>query len=285
MGGERRLRWRSGLCTQASPARSGMTATRSSNSAAPRVNALSGTWSPSSTDAAGASAGRISVDFKGPARARPRPPRGRGRPRRGSADGEAGHRRRLGRESGNRRHSPRRTLASNPRDRAKSRHAAGCHARIPCVVEAWAELRSKGSEPAVEICVNRSPITGDVEAAHQEKQLVLFGCGLSHSVTENCPKTVALQGEHHHAVHASDLGREVAGLTAVREPDHRRRRDQGREEGEKKRRRRALRKAPLRKTSSWRTSTMGPSGAAGTVDVGSGKGNFSTRSALSSWRP
>jgi hypothetical protein len=57
----------------------------------------------------------------------------------------------------------------------------GPHAAIPFVVEAWAvESASMG----LIACVNRTPVTGNIDAARNRRAVNLFGCGLRHTVAE-----------------------------------------------------------------------------------------------------
>jgi hypothetical protein len=57
----------------------------------------------------------------------------------------------------------------------------GPHAAIPFVVEAWAVERASMGLIA---CVNRTPVTGNIYAAHDRRAVNLFGCGLRHTVAE-----------------------------------------------------------------------------------------------------
>ena len=74
-----------------------------------------------------------------------------------------------------------------PRTYAKVTGAYGCkaargnqHAEIPFVLEAYAEL---GEQADFQVTVNRTPITGSVEAFHHKEKLYFSGCGLDHAVT------------------------------------------------------------------------------------------------------
>jgi hypothetical protein len=55
-------------------------------------------------------------------------------------------------------------------------------AGIPFVVEAWA----RPGEDALQVCINRTPITGEIDAYHTSDEdrarLSVFGCGLSHAL-------------------------------------------------------------------------------------------------------
>jgi hypothetical protein len=57
-------------------------------------------------------------------------------------------------------------------------------ADIPFVVEAWAEALDNDDDTSVAVFVNRTPITGDIEAARDKKEINFFGCGLSDTVAE-----------------------------------------------------------------------------------------------------
>jgi hypothetical protein len=56
-------------------------------------------------------------------------------------------------------------------------------AEIPLVVEAWA---CSGSDSETTLCVyvNRTPITGQIEAARDKRDVSAFGCGLAHNVAQ-----------------------------------------------------------------------------------------------------
>jgi hypothetical protein len=59
--------------------------------------------------------------------------------------------------------------------------AARPWAEIPFVVEAWAvETRAM----QILVCVNRTPITGDIYANRDKREIDVFGCGLAHTVAE-----------------------------------------------------------------------------------------------------
>lgn len=56
------------------------------------------------------------------------------------------------------------------------------YAEIPFVVEAWAKKTDGRTNLAV--CVNRTPITGEIEAARDKRDIDAFGCGLSHAIAQ-----------------------------------------------------------------------------------------------------
>ena len=56
-------------------------------------------------------------------------------------------------------------------------------AEIPFVVEAWAEARSTAKRRST-VCVNRTPITGEIEAARDKRDIDAFGCGLAHTIAQ-----------------------------------------------------------------------------------------------------
>jgi hypothetical protein len=55
-------------------------------------------------------------------------------------------------------------------------------AEIPYVVEAWA--KRFGYKTCLFVCVNRTPITGQVRAARDNRDIDAFGCGLAHRIAE-----------------------------------------------------------------------------------------------------
>jgi hypothetical protein len=54
-------------------------------------------------------------------------------------------------------------------------------AEIPFVVEAWA---IEDEDMRLLVCVNRTPVTGDIIAQRNKRKINVFGCGLHHHVTE-----------------------------------------------------------------------------------------------------
>ena len=60
--------------------------------------------------------------------------------------------------------------------------AAEPYAAIPFVVEAWAEATQ--AETDLTVCVNRTPITGEIEAARDKRDIDAYGCGLSHTIAQ-----------------------------------------------------------------------------------------------------
>jgi hypothetical protein len=56
-------------------------------------------------------------------------------------------------------------------------------ADIPYVVEAWAERLEQG-KTLLTICVNRTPITGQVHGARENRDIEAWGCGLHHVIAE-----------------------------------------------------------------------------------------------------
>src|SRR5262249_32654924 len=60
-------------------------------------------------------------------------------------------------------------------------------AEVPFVVETWAEnVHGKASEfgTRLTVCVNRTPITGEIHAARDKRDIDAFGCGLSHTIAQ-----------------------------------------------------------------------------------------------------
>ena len=59
---------------------------------------------------------------------------------------------------------------------------------IPFVVEAWARKRSEKGDINFEMLVNRTPVTGEIEAYRDgDKDICVFGCGLAHGF-QQAPK-------------------------------------------------------------------------------------------------
>jgi hypothetical protein len=55
-------------------------------------------------------------------------------------------------------------------------------AEVPFIVEAWASPWRGGT--FVEVCVNRTPATADINAERDGRDIDFFGCGLAHNITE-----------------------------------------------------------------------------------------------------
>ena len=58
--------------------------------------------------------------------------------------------------------------------------AAEPRARIPFAVEAWARNATRYTD--LMVCVNRTPTTGEIEAARERRDIDAFGCGLSDTI-------------------------------------------------------------------------------------------------------
>ena len=54
---------------------------------------------------------------------------------------------------------------------------------IPFVVEAWARAR-ESAHMWLLVCVNRTPVTGNIRATRDGRKINVFGCGLRHTVAE-----------------------------------------------------------------------------------------------------
>ena len=76
-------------------------------------------------------------------------------------------------------------------------------AEIPFVVEAWAK---ESEDMRLLVCVNRTPVTGDIDAARDKRDIDLFGCGLS-AHRRRGPEGQELHhpAQHHHALHADHV--------------------------------------------------------------------------------
>jgi hypothetical protein len=63
-------------------------------------------------------------------------------------------------------------------------------AEVPFVVETWVdEFDDDGeAETVLTVCVNRTPITGDIHASRDGKDIDAFGCGLANTIAK-APKT------------------------------------------------------------------------------------------------
>jgi hypothetical protein len=61
--------------------------------------------------------------------------------------------------------------------------SAAPFAEVPFVVEAWVQ-ESEEDETTLIACVNRTPVTGDISAARDGRDLDVFGCGLSHRIAK-----------------------------------------------------------------------------------------------------
>ena len=53
---------------------------------------------------------------------------------------------------------------------------------IPFVVEAWAKKTSDKGDIMLAVMVNRTPVTGEIKSYRDDKDICIFGCGLSHDV-------------------------------------------------------------------------------------------------------
>jgi hypothetical protein len=56
-------------------------------------------------------------------------------------------------------------------------------AEIPFVVEAWSKEKTAG-ETALTVLVNRTPVTGEIEAARDKRDINAFGCGLADTIAQ-----------------------------------------------------------------------------------------------------
>lgn len=53
---------------------------------------------------------------------------------------------------------------------------------IPFVVDAW--VQPDDTETNIDVCVNRTPVTGDIYAQRDNRDIDVFGCGLHHTVAK-----------------------------------------------------------------------------------------------------
>jgi hypothetical protein len=56
-------------------------------------------------------------------------------------------------------------------------------AQIPFMVEAWAK-EIPGERTSLIACANRTPVTGDIHAAREGREIDAFGCGLAHIIAK-----------------------------------------------------------------------------------------------------
>src|SRR5262249_43216842 len=58
-------------------------------------------------------------------------------------------------------------------------------AEVPFVVETWAQKAQRaGADTRLTVCVNRTPVTGEIYAARDKRDIDAFGCGLSHAIAQ-----------------------------------------------------------------------------------------------------
>ena len=55
-------------------------------------------------------------------------------------------------------------------------------AEIPFVVEVWAQKVQGEADTHLTVCVNRTPVTGEIHAARDKRDVDAFGCGLAHTI-------------------------------------------------------------------------------------------------------
>ena len=78
------------------------------------------------------------------------------------------------------------------------------------------------------VCVNRTPVTGDIDAARDKRDIDVFGCGLRHTIAQGTEgRALRHLAQHHDALHADHVGRQGAGPEAVPRRDRERRRQGG----------------------------------------------------------
>jgi hypothetical protein len=57
-------------------------------------------------------------------------------------------------------------------------------AEVPFTVEVWAQKTRADANTRLTVCVNRTPVTGDVRAARDKRDIDAFGCGLHHTIAQ-----------------------------------------------------------------------------------------------------
>jgi hypothetical protein len=60
--------------------------------------------------------------------------------------------------------------------------AASPQAKIPFLVEAW--VAGSDDDMGLVACINRTPVTGDIYATRDKREIEVFGCGIHHTVAE-----------------------------------------------------------------------------------------------------
>ena len=90
-------------------------------------------------------------------------------------------------------------------------------AEIPYLVEAWAAERE---DMQLMVCVNRTPVTGNIDAARDKREIDLFGCGLSpHRRRGTEGQALRHLAQRHDALHADHPRRQGAGPRTVSRQD------------------------------------------------------------------
>jgi hypothetical protein len=57
-------------------------------------------------------------------------------------------------------------------------------AEIPFVTEAWACKSQETGKTQLTVCVNRTPVTGEIYAARDKRDIDAFGCGIAHTIAK-----------------------------------------------------------------------------------------------------
>jgi hypothetical protein len=57
-------------------------------------------------------------------------------------------------------------------------------AEVPFVVEVWAQKIQGKIDTRLTVCVNRTPVTGEIYAARDKRDIDAFGCGLAHTIAQ-----------------------------------------------------------------------------------------------------
>jgi hypothetical protein len=57
-------------------------------------------------------------------------------------------------------------------------------AEVPFVVETWAAEETQETDTSLLVCVNRTPVTGSIDAARDKRDIDAFGCGLSDTIAQ-----------------------------------------------------------------------------------------------------
>jgi hypothetical protein len=55
-------------------------------------------------------------------------------------------------------------------------------AGVPFVIEVWAQKVRAEADTRLTVCVNRTPVTGEIHAAREKRDIDAWGCGLAHTI-------------------------------------------------------------------------------------------------------
>ena len=88
---------------------------------------------------------------------------------------------------------------------------------IPFAVEGWVQ---SDTDTSINVCVNRTPVSGDIYAQRDKRDIDVFGCGLHHTVAKRAEGPALRHlAQHHDAVHADHQRRQGAGPRTLSQRD------------------------------------------------------------------